>query len=208
MRIRKVISLFLICIAFGFVFSCLANAEPPQKEAKEQIIQEYEEPKVPEEPNFFFGFLRLILSLAFVIFLAYLVLRIFGRHIKGMQRSEFIEIIDVLPVGPNRGIYIAEIADKVMVLGITEHNITFLEEITDSAVLEAIQEYKLSTKVKVNNEIKSFSQYFKLLSVKNNQISNFSDKEQKLSDLFGNHLAKLKSIQNKIASHKGEDHEQ
>jgi flagellar biogenesis protein FliO len=50
-----------------------------------------------------------------------------------LQGGTWINILDHVSMGPNRGIYLVDIGGKVLVLGITDHNMVKIMEIEDDA---------------------------------------------------------------------------
>lgn len=88
-----------------------------------------------------FGYLlSLIVIFVFVIGLAYYVSHYlgghFGRQFKGDDSSG--ALLKNLPLGPNKSICVVEIAGHIMILGVTDHNITLLQEITDMKEIEKL----------------------------------------------------------------------
>lgn len=49
------------------------------------------------------------------------------------------KVYSTLSLGPNRAVYVVEIAGKFMILGVTEHNITLLNEITSLTEIEQLK---------------------------------------------------------------------
>ncbi len=86
----------------------------------------------------------LIITFALVIGLAYFASRFLGKRMGISSAMGNQKIISTLSLGANRGIYVVEIAGKFLVLGVTEQNITVLQEITDSMEIEKIKAEQLS----------------------------------------------------------------
>lgn len=103
----------------------------------------YQEPK-PETSSSWLSTIGYVISLvitfAVVIGLAYFTSRFLGQKIGQFSANADNRILATLVLGPNRSIQIVEIAGKVMVLGVTDHSITFLEEINDEVRLEKIRQ--------------------------------------------------------------------
>ena len=55
-------------------------------------------------------------------------------------------ILEHLPLGPNRSVCVVELAERVFLLGVTEHSITLLREITDAEEIERIHRRMLGQK--------------------------------------------------------------
>ena len=120
-----VLMLFLIGVAFlGTAYA----AEPTGE------YLQYQEPQ-PAAYSSGLSTLTYIFSLlvtfAIVIGLAYFAARFFGNKMGSKLATSNRKIIGTLPLGTNRAVYIVEIAGKFLVLGVTDHTINVLQEITD-----------------------------------------------------------------------------
>jgi len=83
--------------------------------------------------------LSLLLTFALVIALAYFASRFLGQKIGRFAATGDNKVLLSLPLGANRGIYVVEVAGKVLILGVTDHSVNLLQEITDPAVLEKLR---------------------------------------------------------------------
>ncbi len=96
----------------------------------------------------------------FVVVMAYFAARFMGgkfaRHITGNGGR----ILEHLPLGPNRSVCAVEIAGHVFLLGVTEHNITVLSEITDPEEMERLHQISMVKPLDAG----MFSQEFGMLS--------------------------------------------
>jgi flagellar protein FliO/FliZ len=86
----------------------------------------------------------LLITFAIVIGLAYFASRFLGQKMGGKLAIGNHKIIATLPMGSNRGVYIVEVAGKFLVLGVTDHSINVLQEITDSIEIEKIKAEPIS----------------------------------------------------------------
>ena len=69
---------------------------------------------------------------AVVLVMAYFAARfIGGRYNAARMSASGGRILENLPLGPNRSVCTVEMAGRVFLLGVTEHNINLLGEITD-----------------------------------------------------------------------------
>lgn len=80
---------------------------------------------------------------AFVVVMAYFASRFIGGRFSRTLSGEGGRILAHLPLGPNRSICVAEIAERVFMLGVTEHSITLLREITDADEIERLHRYNI-----------------------------------------------------------------
>lgn len=73
----------------------------------------------------------LLLTFAIVVGLAYLTSKYLSRRLTPAMQSNNMLIRDVVSLGTNKALYLVEIGNRVFLLGVTDHNITSLQEFTD-----------------------------------------------------------------------------
>jgi flagellar protein FliO/FliZ len=79
-----------------------------------------------------FGYvLSLLLTFAIVVGLAYFTSKFLSQRLSPSLHSRNMLIRDVVFLGTNRALYLVEIANRIFLLGVTDHNITQLQEFTD-----------------------------------------------------------------------------
>ena len=88
--------------------------------------------------------LSLLAVFAFVLVLAYLASRLLAGHFAKATGASGGHLLAHLPLGPNRSVCIVELAERVFVLGVTEHSITLLREITDPEEIERLHRSSLA----------------------------------------------------------------
>jgi len=119
-------------------FSLHVTAQEPQGE-----YLKYQEPQAPTGSSSWVSTLAYILSLvatfAVVIGLAFLTSRFLGQKFGYLSIRNTNKVLVTLPLGNNRAVYVVEVAGKYLVLGVTDHNITLLQEIVDAVEIEKIQ---------------------------------------------------------------------
>ena len=104
--------------------------------------------------------LSLLAVFAFVVILAYFAARFLGGHFGRAMSDGSGRLLEHLPLGPKMSVCLVEIADRVFLLGVTEHNITLLSEIVDEEEIERLQRQSLPRTV----DMGMFSQQFGALS--------------------------------------------
>lgn len=87
--------------------------------------------------------LSLLLTFALVLLLAYFASRILGQKMGSVVGSSENRILTSLPLGPNRFIYVVEVAGKYLIVGVTEQAIQLLDEVTDPTVIERLKQQPL-----------------------------------------------------------------
>lgn len=119
-----VILLLLISLVAGQVWAVDSNSE----------FLKYQEPKPPEVSWFssIAYIITLLFTFAVVIILAYFTSRFLGYKMGTTAATGNPNILDILPLGTNRAVYVVEVAGKIMILGVTDHSIQLLQEITAS----------------------------------------------------------------------------
>lgn len=80
-----------------------------------------------------------LLILLGILYLAFIVSRYVGNIAIRQNQSKYIKIIDIMAVGQDKAISIAQIGQKYFVLGITSGGITNLAELSQ----ENIQEFEI-----------------------------------------------------------------
>ncbi len=129
--------LFLLLFCIGIFFSGQVYAV----ESNGDYLQ-YQEPK-PTTSTSWLSMVSYVLSLlitfAAVIGLAYFASRFLGKKLGSLSASGSSRVINTLSFGANRAVYIVEIAGKFLVLGVTDHTITVLQEITNPEEIEKMK---------------------------------------------------------------------
>jgi len=83
--------------------------------------------------------LFLIIVFILVIGLAYFTSRFVGQKMGAVHSTGEKKILSHLSFGSNRAVYVVEIAGRILVLGVTDHAINLLQEITSEADIEKIK---------------------------------------------------------------------
>lgn len=102
----------------------------------------YQEPQQPAASSALSTFayvVSLIITFAAVIALSYIASKFLGKKLGVPGFSGDNRILVSLPLGSNKAIYIVEIAGKFLVLGVTDHNINVLQEITAPEEIEKLK---------------------------------------------------------------------
>lgn len=102
----------------------------------------------------------LLAIFGFVVVMAYFAARFLGGKFAQHMTGSGGRILEHLPLGPNRSVCVVEMANRVFLLGVTEHSITLLSEITDPEEVERLHQ---SSMVRPLNTA-MFSQEFGMLA--------------------------------------------
>ena len=80
----------------------------------------------------------------FVVGLAYFAARFLGGKFAQQKLGYGGRILSHLPLGPNRSVCVIEMSGRVFMLGVTEHSITLLTEITDPDEIDRLHREDLA----------------------------------------------------------------
>lgn len=151
-------------------FGCDVVAFAQQSSEAGGYLAAYQEPVAkPVQTSWWSTFsylLSLLVVFAFVAFLAYIVSRALGNKFGVTNAGKSGKVLDSLPLGTNRSLYVVEIAGKVMLLGVAEQNITLLDEITDELEIARLRE-----NADQNFKNEDFQQIFEKQIISLNQLS-------------------------------------
>jgi flagellar biosynthetic protein FliO len=142
-RIHWLRFLLVSVILAGALIIGLVNAAQATSTDENQIINlpEYQEPQVQEPPGVGGLLFKILVSVLVIVILSYGLIRFFGKGFK-LQGGTWINILDHVSLGPNRGIYLVDIGGKVLVLGITDHNMVKIMEIEDDVTIAEMRLYQ------------------------------------------------------------------
>ena len=77
-----------------------------------------------------------LITLLVILYLAFRVSKYLGATALRNNQSKYIKVIDMLAIGQDKAISIAQIGSKYFVLGITSGSITTLSEISEDDMKE------------------------------------------------------------------------
>lgn len=80
----------------------------------------------------------LFITFIIILGLAYFVSKMLGSRFGNLNSTSNNKVITAIPLGPGRGIYIVQVSSRLLVLGVTEHNISLLQEVTSPDEIKAI----------------------------------------------------------------------
>lgn len=169
MRKHQVIYLLVLLLFLVFVNGVWAQETAPD-------YLKYQEPQ-PTSISFLSTVsyvFSLLVTFAVVIGLAFFTSRFIGKKTGGSVILSDGKILSSLSLGPNRFIYVVEIAGKYLILGVTEHAINTLHEITNTDEIAT-----LKNKVPINPPKNQFEQLFQ------NRIHSLQEMSNKFPNVFG-----------------------
>ncbi|EIW18201.1 MULTISPECIES: FliO/MopB family protein [Pelosinus] len=140
--------IFLLLFCIGIFF----NGQVYAAESNGDYLQ-YQEPKPANSTSWISTVsyvFSLLITFAAVIGLAYFASRFLGKKLGSLSASGSSRVINTLSFGANRAVYTVEIAGKFLVLGVTDHGITVLQEITNPEEIEKMKVEQEELTVPIN----------------------------------------------------------
>ena len=142
-------SFFLACFVGMLIF--LLATEPAlaaEEAAKGGYLAGYENTDPRPAPISWWSTIAYLVSLfaifVFVVGLAYFAARFIGGKFAQQKLGYGGRILSHLPLGPNRSVCVIEMSGRVFMLGVTEHSITLLTEITDADEIDRLHREDLA----------------------------------------------------------------
>ena len=95
-------------------------------------------------PTFSEMIVQVVVALGLIIVLLYLTVYIFkkisghGKFVHKMDKNA--GILDIFPLTPKQAIYIIQLMDEILILGVSENSINLLDKITDREKISEIRE--------------------------------------------------------------------
>ena len=133
----------LACLA-GLLFFAMAEPALAAEEAAQGGYLSGYETNVPQPAAMSWWstaayLVSLFVIFAFVVGMAYLAARFLGGHFARPMKTTAGRIVTNLPLGPGKSVCIVEMSGHFLMLGVTEHKITLLREITDLEEMERLR---------------------------------------------------------------------
>ncbi|MDI6703087.1 MAG: flagellar biosynthetic protein FliO [bacterium] len=132
---------------------------------------------------------KTIFALGLITSVIYLIFRFFmkGRAFFPFTSSSFIQVMGVAPLAPNKYIQLVEVANKILILGISGENINLLSEIKEKEVIDLIKTHGSrelgKEKTSFTHHLKTFFKGFSGTEDYNKKIDFLKKQQQRLKDL-------------------------
>ncbi|MGI6225616.1 MAG: FliO/MopB family protein [Peptococcales bacterium] len=141
---RFLIAAIIIILFFFTTGECLAesNSQNLDLEVFDQQNPEFNQPLKAGKL-----LIRYIFSVVGILILTYWGIRVFARKtVPYTEYGDWIQILDYMPLGTNKGFYLVEIEGKGLVLGITDQQINILATIEEQERLDELRGLSLRKK--------------------------------------------------------------
>lgn len=168
-------------------FAKESNLEKNKESLNLDKIEDKREKEVRYEYSLGKYIFKTIFALGIIGLAIFLVIKLFvrsHRNIIGGDKESIINILGNAPLAPNRYLQLVEIAQKVLLLGVTENNISILTEIKDKEQIDLIKAHQGRILSKEGFPFKfHLSKMLKKFKWEGNQVSfedrvNFMDKQK------------------------------
>ena len=87
--------------------------------------------------------LRVLAALVVVVPVAYLSTRLLGGRMRG-RRGGVMKLVDSLPLGPQRGLHLVQVSDRLFLIGASEREISLLAEMDRTSPVRLAEREGLS----------------------------------------------------------------
>jgi flagellar protein FliO/FliZ len=193
-RIGFFLLIILSCIVAPLVLYAQSTTEP---EVSDQALQENQEQEpLPDyeytEPEFEENtlsypvlVLRTIAVLAVIVVGLYVLFRVLvKKRNRIVTDTDIIKVHATFPLAANKLIQVVEIAEKILVLGVSDSNINLITEVEDK---ETIDKIKVMSSKEKKGPLSFKDQFFKLLGgrafPKSEQISYFNNYKKRIDKM-------------------------
>lgn len=126
---------------FAFIGCIFFTGTTYGAENSKEYLQ-YQEPQAPTYTSWLSTVayvVSLLVTFALVIGLAYFASRFLGQRMGGATLNNNGKVVSYISLGQNKGIYVIDVLGRIFILGVTEHSMTVLKEITDTIEIEKIR---------------------------------------------------------------------
>ncbi len=193
---RKTLCIILtIILAVGIlnIYAADSLAIDDITELQSELSQET--PAATQSNNVAVEFIKLLFVLVLIIGAAWSVVKLFGQKATARLRGTWLHVVDEVILGQSRGIILCEVGQKVYAVGVTDHNISLLFEISNPKLMEEIASGDYMQPDRSNN-LKIFKNGISKLFTGTDSLSNkknfhylMEEQNQRLQEMFANDLS-------------------
>lgn len=131
-----------LVIAIAFVIICSISLNAWAINDIDELNAELNKQQVNQPNNsgsmLWLEFIKLIVVLGLIIAAAWSIIKLFSKQVTKKMQGTWIQVVDEVTLGPNRGIILCEVGEKLYALGVADNNINLLFEIDNPKLLEEI----------------------------------------------------------------------
>lgn len=118
------------------LFLLMAATAASAEEAKPFLQYQDLKPEGTTVLGNIFYIVSVIATFALVLFIAYLTSRFVGRKFAANTGVGENRVLSSLPLGPNRGVYLVKVSGRFLILGVTEHHVALLQDVTSEEMAQ------------------------------------------------------------------------
>lgn len=188
---------FLLVFLAVFIVILVGSAAAVDVDNFKEFDQEMsqQQPQEMKSSNLWLSLFQLLLVLGIIVAAAWSIIRLFGRQVNAKMQGTWINVVDEVVLGQNRGIMLCEVGGKIYALGVTDKEISLLFEVDNPKLLEEISQgsyefetggsktwpdwwTQLSSRIKKNNNPpapKKFQNLMQTQSQKIKEIASYSN---------------------------------
>ena len=96
------------------------------------------QPQEADKPNLVVEFFKLLVALVLIVAAAWSIIKLFSHQATARMQGTWLHVVDEVTLGQNKGIILCEVGEKIFAVGVTDHNISVLFEVTHPKLLEEI----------------------------------------------------------------------
>ncbi|MDF2635443.1 MAG: flagellar biosynthetic protein FliO [Pelosinus sp.] len=159
---KKSVLVMMVCVVFVFCAVSVSLVQAAQEAPSQSsgYLSNYQDTSTaqPAQSSWLSTvayLISLVMVFVFVVGLAYFASRFLGKKFGTVNLGKSSKILESLQLGTNQAIYVVEIAGEVLLIGVTDHNITLLNKITDELEIG-----KLRSQADFNFANESFNHMF------------------------------------------------
>ncbi|MCR4401022.1 MAG: flagellar biosynthetic protein FliO, partial [Syntrophomonadaceae bacterium] len=145
-RLRRIALLgLLLALAVSGLAVAAVQAAPPAASSSledQPLTLQYEQPAPEGGPSVIGLVFRLLVSLAVIVAMAWVIIQLFGRQLQRKAQGQWIQVLDEVVLGQNRGIVLAELGGRVYALGVTDHQVSTLFEVEDQSLIQDMMKHR------------------------------------------------------------------
>lgn len=151
----------IICILITVILNGVALAAPPDlgnlKTYNFDIQGQKQTYSTGKSVMTFFVYFLLFIIISLLAFFTTKLIASF--QIKTRLKSKYMEVIDMLPLGSNKGIYLIKTPHGILLMGVSEKNIFYVSKLNDeeTSIINEIEKVNSGT---VNKTFANHLEYF------------------------------------------------
>jgi len=133
---RKSFLIILLALSILHLFTISSLAIDDIQDLQAELGKEAVDTSV--DNNIAVEFIKLLVILGLILGAAWSIVKLFGKKASVRLQGTWLNVVDEVILGQNRGIVLCEVGQKIYAVGVTNHNISLLFEINNEKLLEEI----------------------------------------------------------------------